>query len=81
MVSPTSRMSWGPSYTHLGKERMPLWTPAFGRLEFVLMTSPVLELIKVMAGVVYCYSEDWDKACALFKFYLNSQKRTYVELK
>lgn len=45
------------------------------------MTSPVLELSKVMAGVVYCYSEDWDKACALFKFYLNSQKRTYVELK
>lgn len=51
---------------------MKLWTPAFGRLEFVLITFIVSELSKVMAGVVYCYSEDWDKACALFKFYLNS---------
>lgn len=65
-------MNWGQSYTCLGKERMKLWTPAFGRLEFVLITFIVSELSKVMAGVVYCYSEDWDKACALFKFYLNS---------
>ena len=74
-------MNWGQVYTRLGKERMmPLWTPAFDRLEFVLITLKVSGLSKVMAEIVYRYSEDWDKACALDKFYLNSQKRTCMEL-
>lgn len=47
----------------------------------VLTTLIVLALSEVIAVVVCCWSENWYEACALLKFYLNSQKRVYMELK